>query len=332
MTGFDIETRIAAVNSLAQLTLELLNTQTSPALALLATAGQTSSAAARQASAPAVAAAVVTGCVCATLLAALDDYSRDNRGDVGSWVREAAMDGLAQVTLALGAMVQQQHQHQQQDAEQQQQQEDLVTTAAAVLAQGAASLSIQASEQQQQQQVGELAIDTEQQTAGDHIQLSAAALQQLHHRLSLLAVNGLLSQAVERIARLRESALLHLQSLLAQPSTAAAVPGAAAVAAALPGDAVELAGVASLACVARLAALLQLPYYRLALLKGLVACVGGVDASLAKAAATALLAQVEVLPAAAAVVQGVSGSQQHRGEVRSDVAGLLLKLWQQHAG
>lgn len=29
-----------------------------------------------------------------SLVKALDDYSVDNRGDVGSWVREAAMDGL----------------------------------------------------------------------------------------------------------------------------------------------------------------------------------------------------------------------------------------------
>lgn len=32
--------------------------------------------------------------VMTSLLKALDDYSVDNRGDVGSWVREAAMDGL----------------------------------------------------------------------------------------------------------------------------------------------------------------------------------------------------------------------------------------------
>lgn len=35
------------------------------------------------------------------LLKALDDYSVDNRGDVGSWVREAAMDGLARCTYIL---------------------------------------------------------------------------------------------------------------------------------------------------------------------------------------------------------------------------------------
>lgn len=36
-----------------------------------------------------------------SLLKALDDYSVDNRGDVGSWVREAAMDGLQRCTYIL---------------------------------------------------------------------------------------------------------------------------------------------------------------------------------------------------------------------------------------
>ncbi|KAK2968570.1 hypothetical protein RJ640_006761 [Escallonia rubra] len=36
-----------------------------------------------------------------SLFRALDDYSVDNRGDVGSWVREAAMDGLEKCTYIL---------------------------------------------------------------------------------------------------------------------------------------------------------------------------------------------------------------------------------------
>ncbi|KAF6174696.1 hypothetical protein GIB67_008751 [Kingdonia uniflora] len=36
-----------------------------------------------------------------TLFKALDDYAVDNRGDVGSWVREAAMDGLERCTYIL---------------------------------------------------------------------------------------------------------------------------------------------------------------------------------------------------------------------------------------
>lgn len=39
--------------------------------------------------------------VMTSLLKALDDYSVDNRGDVGSWVREAAMDGLERCTYIL---------------------------------------------------------------------------------------------------------------------------------------------------------------------------------------------------------------------------------------
>ncbi|KAL9142098.1 hypothetical protein ABFS82_14G146900 [Erythranthe guttata] len=39
--------------------------------------------------------------VMCSLFKALDDYSTDNRGDVGSWVREAAMDGLEKCTYIL---------------------------------------------------------------------------------------------------------------------------------------------------------------------------------------------------------------------------------------
>ncbi len=39
------------------------------------------------------------GEVSAAMLAALDDYQTDNRGDVGSWVREAAMDSLLEYLL-----------------------------------------------------------------------------------------------------------------------------------------------------------------------------------------------------------------------------------------
>jgi len=34
---------------------------------------------------------------------AMGDYSVDNRGDVGSWVREAAMDGAVKVIVSLGS-------------------------------------------------------------------------------------------------------------------------------------------------------------------------------------------------------------------------------------
>ncbi|XP_062091606.1 tubulin-folding cofactor D [Humulus lupulus] len=44
---------------------------------------------------------VIKNEVMTSLLKALDDYSVDNRGDVGSWVREASMDGLERCTYIL---------------------------------------------------------------------------------------------------------------------------------------------------------------------------------------------------------------------------------------
>lgn len=38
------------------------------------------------------------------LLAALDDYSVDNRGDVGSWVREAALKAAEKWALRIAAV------------------------------------------------------------------------------------------------------------------------------------------------------------------------------------------------------------------------------------
>jgi hypothetical protein len=304
-----VETRIAAVSSLAKLTLELLTSSS---------AGGATSATAAAAEQPSPSSQrlplqVVTGCVCPALLAALEDYTRDNRGDVGSWVREASMEGLAQLVLALGNMQQQQQQAQPEEQLQLQLQD-----AAAVLSQGVASLQLQ----QQIQLDGTTA-------EGWH----PSSLAQLHRRLALLVVSGLLRQSLERIARLREAALIRLQQMLVQPATAAAVPGAAAIAAALPDDAAELAGVASLACVAKLGSLLRLQWYRLPLLEGLVASIGGVDASLAKAASAALLSQLEEdSAAAAAVVAGAADETSAKQSLREDVAALLLQLWRTQTG
>lgn len=97
----------------------------------------------------------------------------------------------------------------------------------------------------------------------------------------------------------------------------AAVPHAAALRAALPADEVLLAGVASLEavpCMVRLLALPE-PAYQAPLLEGVVASIGGVDASLAKAAGGAL---VEVVAQA-----GQPLAQQ--------LAALLLQLWAREA-
>jgi chemotaxis protein histidine kinase CheA len=276
------------------------------------------------------------------LLAALCDYSRDNRGDVGSWVREAAMEGLTQLLLTLGACVaapacqprihdgkQQQQQQQQQQAQLQQQQQ---------AQQQQQQQQAQQQQQQQQQQAQQQQQQQQQQQAQQQQQQQRQQLAELHGQLAPQLVGHLLQQSLERIARLRETALRCLRRALRQPAAAAAVPGAADVARALPADAAELAGVASLAVVPRIAGLLRLPWYRPRVLEGLVASIGGVDASLAKAASAALLQQLAQQPRTGQAAQ--QQQQQRPGgsaaapalDLRAHAAELLLQLWQREAG
>jgi tubulin-specific chaperone D len=140
------------------------------------------------------------------------------------------------------------------------------------------------------------------------------------------ACAALLQQGVERIARVRETAIRQLRGLLAEPRVAAAMPAAAAVSAALPTDDDQLTGVVSLEAVRRLAGLLTASpqHYTKALLEGLVASVGGVDAALTRAASSSL---VDVILAATA---GSSGTQAaHPTEAL--VAATLVEIWQKHA-
>lgn len=289
VAGFVIEARIAAVSSLALLTQELLSSQQQQQQGSPADVGATQ---------PLVSMAFMRQCVLPALYGALRDYSRDNRGDVGSWVREAAMDGTTQLLLLL-------------------------------------SFKLPPSQRQQ----GDPSSAGDPATAGGWLPSDVCAL---HSSLALQLVGHLLQQSLERIARLRESALINLHTLLQQPAAAAAVPGAAAIAAALPADAAELAGVASLACVPRLGALLLLPWYRGAVLEGLAASIGGVDAALAKEASAALLAQVGCREggsssssgsAEAAVEAGrLAAAAAGSAELRGSVADLMLQLWKQETG
>lgn len=292
VAGFVIEARIAAVTSLAHLAQEVINSSISRQhvpLDAAPEAADTAGAAVvqQQQQQQLVSVLFLKQCVVPALLAALRDYTRDNRGDVGSWVREAAMDGTAQLLLLLGTVL---------------------PSAQADSAAGTAAAA-----------AGGWASD---------------AARELHATLAVQLVSHLLQQSLERIARLRESALINLQAVLQQPAAAAAVPGAAAIAAVLPGDSAELAGVASLACVARLAALLQLPWYRPAVLEGLVASIGGVDASLAKEASLALLAQVCSKNSNSNSLGGGNGAEPaaDSAALRASIAGLLLQLWRQETG
>ncbi|KAL4858426.1 Tubulin-folding cofactor D [Chlorella vulgaris] len=103
----DAEARVNAVKALAAVALTLLAGQAGGGDAggdaasqgasngTSSTGNSTSSVATVALSAEAVRCA--SEHVLVPLLAALDDYSVDNRGDVGSWVREAAMEGLARL-------------------------------------------------------------------------------------------------------------------------------------------------------------------------------------------------------------------------------------------
>lgn len=83
----DAETRVNAVRSLTQVVLKLHSVSASSSRI----DGSSSTIGGYK---------VVLG-VLPHLIAALDDYSTDNRGDVGSWVREAAMEGLVSLLLAV---------------------------------------------------------------------------------------------------------------------------------------------------------------------------------------------------------------------------------------
>jgi hypothetical protein len=84
----DAEARVCAVRGMAGVLAKLVGE-------LLAGGGEASGAG--------TAVAAVAGEVIDTLLECMEDYCTDNRGDVGSWVREAAMEALPAAVAAAQA-------------------------------------------------------------------------------------------------------------------------------------------------------------------------------------------------------------------------------------
>ncbi len=143
------------------------------------------------------------------------------------------------------------------------------------------------------------------------------------------AVSLLLKQAVERIARVRECALGHVRALLAHPHLRPHIPAADRVAAAAEdaAAAADAGGLtASLEALVRLVRLLDEPSYTPALFEGLVASIGGVDASLAKVASQALL---DVLQQQGA--PGESSPDRQRTPLLPRIAHTLVSTWSKHA-
>ncbi|KAA6421473.1 MAG: tubulin-specific chaperone D-like, partial [Trebouxia sp. A1-2] len=91
----DAETRVAAVKALALVAHKLYGPR------LEAAACDARQAATTAAAADPAAAALSTEHVVKALLAAVEDYSTDNRGDIGSWVREAAVMEMPQCLVLL---------------------------------------------------------------------------------------------------------------------------------------------------------------------------------------------------------------------------------------
>jgi hypothetical protein len=246
------------------------------------------------------------------LESSLGDYTTDNRGDVGSWVREAAM---AVMPPALAA----------------------VARCGGEEALGSASDDSCA--------LGAWAGRPARQSARHWVAAPARLTRVPKAAVRPVAaypagpaarcVAALLRQAVERIGRVREAALAQLGVLLGEPRVAAHVPAAAAVAEAVVASAALAAGggaAASLEALSQLVArLLAVRPYGPALLEGLVASLGCVDASLSRAAAAAL---VDTLAAAAtATERGGEGEAEPRAAcgLLVAVAGDLMDVWARHA-
>ncbi|DBA68172.1 TPA: hypothetical protein ACH3X2_013907 [Trebouxia sp. C0005] len=247
----DAETRVAAVKALALVAHKLYGPR------LEAAACDARQAATTAAAADPAAAALSTEHVVKALLAAVEDYSTDNRGDIGSWVREAAVMEMPQCLVLLCTL----------DPE-------------------------------------HVKVDCEEQAS-----------------ITQMVIQALLKQSVERIARLREAALDKLREVISQQHH---LPPIAAVQQLQTATATPPAETTALSSVDQgllgVSALLAVPEYRRAVLEGLVASIGGLDASLCKEASAAF---VQTLTAA--------GPEGEGSQLLADVAQALTDLWGHHA-
>ncbi|KAL0043717.1 hypothetical protein WJX82_009809 [Trebouxia sp. C0006] len=247
----DAETRVAAVKALALVAHKLYGTCQEAADC------DASHAATSAVAADPAAAVLVREHVLKALLAAVEDYSTDNRGDIGSWVREAAVQEMPRCLVLLCTLDQ------------------------------------------------------------EHVKVEREEQASITH----MVIQALLKQSVERIARLREAALDKLRELIFQQHH---LPPITAVQHLQTATATPEAETATMSSVDQgllgVSALLAVPEYRRAVLEGLVASIGGLDASLCKEASAAF---VQTLTAADPEGEGC--------QLLTDVAQALTDLWGQHA-
>ncbi|GAQ86916.1 Beta-tubulin folding cofactor D [Klebsormidium nitens] len=195
---------------------------------------------------------VVSGQVMEHLLAALDDYATDNRGDVGSWVREAAMESIEKVTYLLCHV--------------------------------AASETCHVAGGEAVKEIDENGFSTS--GSGKEVKCNGDAFTP---ELAARVIAGLAKQAAEKIDRVRNVAGSVLQRLLARSNPpVAAIPHGGVLRGIIPADAVINWAVPSQTFPLTVQLLAFRPF-RSALLAGLVISVGGLADSLGKASASALL-------------------------------------------
>ncbi|BDA42087.1 probable tubulin-specific chaperone D [Coccomyxa sp. Obi] len=273
------------------------------------------------------------------LLTAAADYCTDDRGDVGSWVREAAMAALARV-LPLWAA------------------HRLTATAAHVPIPGRSSApaatrcaitgcqaGASPSNHRSRDELGSSgpgAGAAESGPAGqflagqhahanfmrDHSESSGAmasvepsascrssAGSDGGEGLVTAVVCALLQQAAERLDRLRKAAAQHLQRLLQMQNQLPQLPEQRALEDAILGASPDL--FATPKALPRLAPLLGVDAYREAVLEGMVACIGGLDGHLSK-------------EASAALVQQTRASSAGEAGMREKVAASFIAVWRRN--
>ncbi|KAG0570729.1 hypothetical protein KC19_6G183600 [Ceratodon purpureus] len=205
------------------------------------------------------------------LLKALDDYAIDNRGDVGSWVREAAMDALKRCSFLLcletnGEWTKVEPERSPGETE------------------GSARVS--------ELSPGEAEASGLNETSG----FTTRSGPFFDEEIAVKVVGGLAKQAVEKIDRVRDVAGRTLQQLLHSDQLSIdRIPHRRALEQIVPDD-TNLNWAAPGISFPRLVQFLKFPEYRPYLLSGVVISVGGLADSLGKISSQALFEFLQGLP------------------------------------
>lgn len=193
------------------------------------------------------------------LFRALDDYSVDNRGDVGSWVREAAIEGLEQCTILLCRSL-----TPSQDEGSEPVENDKVASIDGVTPAGC-------------------------QISTETLQIKRSNIVSFNSSLALRVIGGLVKQALEKINRVRDTAGRTLRTILHNKSIFIPfIPHNEELKLLVPEEKNINWGAPAVAF-ARLVPLLKFPEYRIFVMSGVVVSVGGLADSLAKISLDCLL-------------------------------------------